>query len=184
MSALLRFEAVTLERGGRRLFEAMDLSLEAGDAVAVTGPNGSGKSSLLRLAAGLLSPSAGLVHRSRPALVDERPALDRDRNLADALRFWTGGDPLPPIAALGLGHLASVPVRFLSAGQLRRASLARTVASGASLWLLDEPVNALDRDGTERLAAVIAAHRRAGGAVVAATHVPLAGEWRTLEIGQ
>ncbi len=184
MSALLRFEGVTLDRGGRRLFEGLDLSLEPGEAVAVTGPNGSGKSSLLRLAAGLLPPSAGRVQRSPLALVDDRPALDRERTLGEALRFWTGGDPLPAIAALGLSHLAAAPVRFLSAGQLRRASLARTLASRASLWLLDEPANALDDDGTERLAAIIAAHRRAGGAVLAATHVPLAGEWRSLELCQ
>ena len=184
MSATLRFEAVTLDRGGRRLFEKLDLSLEPGDAVAVTGPNGSGKSSLLRLAAGLLIPSSGRIHRSPLALVDERPALDRERTLAQALRFWTGDDPLRAIDALGLGHLAAVPVRFLSAGQLRRASLARALASGVPLWLLDEPANALDRNGSERLAAIIAAHRSSGGAVLAATHVAMTGDWRPLELGE
>jgi heme exporter protein A len=85
--------------------------------------------------------------------------------------------------ALGIADLADVPVRYLSSGQLRRASLARVVASDAPLWLLDEPANALDPDGLTRLAAMIAAHRARGGAVVAATHADLAGEWRRLELG-
>ena len=184
MTVLLQFEGVTLERGGRRLFEAMDLNLGPGEGVAVTGPNGSGKSSLLRLAAGLLRHSSGKVHRSPLTLVDDRPALDRDRTLAEALRFWTGGDPLPAIEALGLDHLAQVPVRFLSAGQLRRASLARALGTRAPLWLLDEPANALDRDGADRLSAIIAAHRGSGGAVLAATHAPLPGDWRMVGLGR
>ena len=88
------------------------------------------------------------------------------------------------MAALGIGHLAAVPVRYLSSGQLRRASLARVVASDAPLWLLDEPANALDSDGLNRLAAIIAEHRAKGGAVAAATHSALAGEWRPLELGR
>jgi heme exporter protein A len=84
--------------------------------------------------------------------------------------------------AMGLTALADVPVRFLSTGQARRARLARVIASGASLWLLDEPANGLDSDGLSRLNSAISEHRRLGGAVLAASHGALAGEWRTLDL--
>ena len=175
---------MTLVRGGRTLFEGLSFALGPGDTLQLMGPNGSGKSSLLRLAAGLLRAEAGRIDRSALALADDKPALDAERPLGSALRFWTGRDPLPAMTALGIGTLADVPVRYLSSGQLRRASLARVVASQSPLWLLDEPANALDADGVDRLAAIIAEHRAKGGAVIAATHVPLAGEWRRLELGR
>ena len=77
-----------------------------------------------------------------------------------------------------------MPVRLLSSGQAKRATLARVAASGAPLWLLDEPLNGLDAEGADRLAAVLDEHRAAGGAVLAASHQPLPGEWRRLELGQ
>jgi heme exporter protein A len=171
-------------RGGRTLFEGLSLAVGPGDALQITGPNGSGKSSLLRLAAGLLRAARGSVERSQLVLADDKPALDAERPLGDALRFWSGSDPLSALNILGIAHLAAVPVRFLSSGQLRRASLARVVAAGAPLWLLDEPANALDGDGVERLAAMIATHRANGGAVVAATHLPLAGDWTRVDLAR
>jgi heme exporter protein A len=85
---------------------------------------------------------------------------------------------------LGIGSLADVPVRLLSSGQLKRATLARVVASQAPLWLLDEPLNALDSDGAQRLSRLLTTHRANGGAVVAASHLPLPGDWRRLELGR
>jgi heme exporter protein A len=78
--------------------------------------------------------------------------------------------------------LADVPIRLLSSGQLKRATLARVAASIAPLWLLDEPLNALDSDGVEVLAEAIARHTKSGGAVLAAYHQPLPGEWRRIEL--
>ena len=75
--------------------------------------------------------------------------------------------------AMGLTPLSRVPVRMLSTGQRKRAALARVIASGAPLWLLDEPGNGLDAEGQERLAAAMAAHRAGGGAILAASHQPL-----------
>jgi heme exporter protein A len=183
VTSLLHFQDVALWRGGRLLFEDLDLAIAPGDAVQVAGPNGSGKSSLIRLAAGLLRPQRGSVERSSVALADDDPALDRDLPLSAALRFW-GGDVEPAMQQFGLAHLASTPVRLLSSGQLKRATLARVAASGASLWLLDEPLNALDADGTERLEGAVQQHRDRGGAVLAASHQPLAGAWRMLELGR
>jgi heme exporter protein A len=182
VTSLLHFEGVALRRGGRLLFEAMDLALAPGDAVQVTGPNGSGKSSLIRLAAGLLVAERGHVESAPAALADDHVALDRELPLRRALRFWSApvGDAME---ALGLAHLAEVPVRLLSSGQLKRATLARVAASGTRLWLLDEPLNALDGDGAARFATLVGAHLANDGAVLAASHQPLPGAWRTLELG-
>jgi heme exporter protein A len=106
----------------------------------------------------------------------------RRRNVSRAIRFWEG-DVDGAMDAVGLTALGDVPVRLLSSGQLKRATLARVAASGAPLWLLDEPLNGLDADGAGRLARLIDRHRSAGGAVLAASHLPLPGDWRTLELG-
>ena len=181
MKALLRFEGVALRRGGRVLFEGLSFDLGPGERLQVTGPNGSGKSSLIRLAAGLLRPERGRVDRSSRALADDGIALDREQPLGRALQFWNAS-PEKAMDALGLVHLALVPVRLLSSGQLKRATLARVAASGAPLWLLDEPLNALDVEGAKRLGLLVERHLESGGAVLAASHQRLGGEWRELEL--
>ena len=185
--SLLALRDVACWRGGRLLFEGLDLTLSAGDAMLVTGPNGTGKSSLLRVAAGLLRPLAGTVEAAPCALADERPALDPELPLGRALAFWTppGGDVAAALEATGLAALADVPVRLFSTGQLRRASLARVALSGAPLWLLDEPANGLDTAALDLLAAMIGRHLGNGGAVLAASHQPLTGAiWRTMELAR
>lgn len=183
MRPLLSFEGVSCRRGGRLLCQSLDVELGPGEALQVVGPNGSGKSSLIRLAAGLLKPDSGSVQSSALALADDNLALDRERSLASALGFW-GGDVAAGLAAIGLSQLAGVPVRFLSAGQAKRAALARVIGSEVPLWLLDEPVNALDSQALGMLAKAIDAHRGAGGAIVAASHSILPGQWQTLELGR
>lgn len=183
MKALLKFSNVTLKRGGQLLFERLDLELGPGERLQVTGPNGSGKSSLIRLAAGLLRAEAGSVERSPLALADDHISLDREALLRHALGFWGGGVE-QAMVALRIDHLAEVPVRLLSSGQIKRATLARVAASGAPLWLLDEPLNALDIDGRKRLGALVERHLEGGGAVLAASHQQLGGEWRKLELGR
>lgn len=179
MSALA-FEQVACDRGGRRLFEGLSFTLAPGEAALVTGPNGRGKSSLLRMAAGLLAPAAGTISRAgRVSLAAEAAALDEDRTLADALTFWARLDGHGPheveqaLAAMRLTQIAEVPVRLLSTGQRRRATLARVIAGGAPIWLLDEPGNGLDRVALEALAAVMEGHLAGGGLILAASHQPL-----------
>jgi heme exporter protein A len=173
----LRFDEVACVRAGRLLFEGVSFALGPGEAAIVTGPNGAGKSSLLRVAAGLLDSVAGTVTRDGAvALADENAALDRELPLGKALRFWARLDGRQSalsdaMAAMGLGHLAPVPVRMLSTGQRKRAALARVIASGASIWLLDEPTNGLDVEAIGRLEQACAAHQSTGGIVLAATHL-------------
>ncbi|QPQ56305.1 heme ABC exporter ATP-binding protein CcmA [Allosphingosinicella flava] len=168
---------VACRRGGRLLFEGLNLRLYEGAVTELRGPNGIGKSSLLRIVAGLLPAYAGLVERrAAVALADDAVALDMRQPLGRALGFWAGldgGDADAAMAAMGIGHLASVPVAWLSTGQRKRASVARVIASGAPVWLLDEPLNGLDQDGAARLAAAIVAHAANGGTILAASHQPL-----------
>jgi heme exporter protein A len=178
--AALRLEDVACLRGGRMLFRGVNLNLAAGNGALLTGPNGVGKSSLLRVCAGLLPAFAGTVERGGGiALTDERLALDGEQPLAQALLFWAKLDRVGPeavdaaLAAMALTGLAHVPVRMLSTGQRKRAMLARVIASGAELWLLDEPGNGLDVASLDLLGRAVAGHLAAGGVVVAASHQPL-----------
>jgi heme exporter protein A len=173
-------EGLALMRGGRLLFEGLAFTLEPGGALIVTGRNGAGKSSLLRLVAGLLEPAAGRVDNPFPtALLAGEPALKPDRRVADELGFWGALDGASTAAraaaadAMAVTALLAFRCGQLSSGQRQRVALARTVASGARLWLLDEPTTALDSASEVRLLDAIAAHRAAGGLVLAATHSPL-----------
>ena len=172
--ALLELKSVACVRGGRLLFEGLDLTLAPGGAALVKGPNGAGKSSLLRLAAGLLRAAAGEVVRAPGPIgfADENLALDPRLTLGRALAFWER-DAQAGLDAMGLVRLREVPVRMLSTGQRKRAALARVVAGGSRLWLIDEPANGLDAEGRDRLAAAMARHRGTGGAILAASHQPL-----------
>lgn len=174
---LLSFEGVACVRSGRLLFRGVDFAVRPSEILVVVGPNGIGKSSLIRLAAGLLQPFAGKVTKAgMTALADEGTALDDRLGLANALRFWSkldGSTAERAMEAMGLSRLADVPVRILSTGQRKRATLARVIASGAPLWLLDEPANGLDSESAKLLGNAIERHCSAGGAVVAASHVSL-----------
>ncbi|WP_353203604.1 heme ABC exporter ATP-binding protein CcmA [Sphingomonas sp.] len=183
MNAALGFRDVTCVRGGRILFEGLSFGITGGGAALVSGPNGVGKSSLIRVAAGLLPPAAGeIIGSPVRALIAEAAALDSGLRLCDALAFWArldaADDPrgrmTRALEAVSLAHIAEVPVRLLSTGQRRRAALARVVASGAPVWLLDEPANGLDVASVAMLERLIADHRSGGGAVLVATHTPIA----------
>ena len=185
----LALEQVACFRGGRLLFEDLSLALEPGEGLLVTGANGVGKTSLLRIAAGLLAPAAGRVVRDGAiALSAEAAALDEDRSLFAALSFWARLDGRDDeavalaMAAIGLAGLAEVPVRLLSTGQRRRATLARVIASGAGIWLLDEPASGLDAGALGELSAAMAGHLAGGGVILAASHQPLGIAMRELAL--
>ena len=101
---------------------------------------------------------------------DVAASLEPPPNRSRPAPGWSFAEALD---VLDLTPLADVPVRLLSTGQRRRAALARVALSPASLWLLDEPANGLDTAAVTRLEALIARHRARGGAVLAATHLPL-----------
>ena len=163
-------------RGDRVLFSGVSLGLAPGGAMQIAGPNGVGKSSLLRILAGLARPLAGTLEREGAVgLLDERLALDEHQPLGKALGFWCRIDGCAPdthTALLGIGHLADVPVRYLSTGQRKRAAFARLIDQRAAIWLLDEPLNGLDAEGVELAETLTRDHCANGGIAVIASHQP------------
>ncbi|MDP3852185.1 heme ABC exporter ATP-binding protein CcmA [Phenylobacterium sp.] len=199
MIARLEIDNLALRRGGRRLFQGLTLTLEAGEAAALTGPNGAGKTSLLRAIAGLVASEAGtigfgdldpdLARRDHIHLAGHQDGQKPARTVREELAFWTlwtGGTSASAKAAahtLELAPLLELEVRRLSAGQRRRLALARLLAAPRGLWLLDEPLSPLDAEWRLRFGAMMAAHLAAGGMIVAAVHDPLPIPARALEIG-
>ena len=156
--------------------------------MAVLGANGAGKSTLLRLLAGLLRPAAGTI----ALLPDDseasggrlhyaghldalKSALTVGQNLAYWAKLWASDAQRvdEAIETVGLAMVAQLPVAVLSAGQRRRAALARLLIARRPLWLLDEPTASLDAGGTAILGKVIAGHIARGGIAVVATHAEL-----------
>lgn len=167
-----------------------DLTVDRGEIVLLRGPNGAGKTTLLRLCAGLVPITRGravvLGHdlathraavRQHVGLLGHRNGLYLDLSVEENVRFWgaTIGASDTEVGAamerLGLtGRLAPLPVRRLSAGQMRRTALACLVARRATLWLLDEPHAGLDADGRDELDTTLREAATAGATIVVASH--------------
>jgi heme exporter protein A len=171
-------ESLAIQRGNRLVLQNFSLSAGARETVWIKGANGSGKSTLLRTIAGLLPTALGkCVTVGKIGLVDDQAALDGDQSPDEILRFWArldgadGSRLEKALVAMDLVPLADIPVRFLSAGQKRRVSLARMLASGSDIWLLDEPYNALDQANVARLDSAITSHTAGGGIALIASHI-------------
>lgn len=174
---LVNLHNVAVIRGNRLVFDRFSLSAIAGDILWIRGANGSGKSTLLRLIAGLLPKASGQMEVSGTiALADENLGLDPNMTLEAALGFWARIDNATAevrekaLVAMDLVPLADLPVRYLSTGQRKRASLCRLFASGAPVWMLDEPYNGLDSANATRLDAALLKHAGAGGIALVAAH--------------
>ena len=164
MMRAVRIKGLSLSRGERALFSGLDLDLENGDAVALTGRNGAGKTSLLRAVAGLLRPQAGTIDFEG----SEGRILEAEAARADHLHLAGHHDGLKSAR---------------TAGQRRRVSLARLLASPRRLWLLDEPMAPLDAAHRKAFGSIMAEHLAKGGMVLAAVHDPLPVPARLVEIG-
>jgi heme exporter protein A len=194
--ALFEARNLACRRGERLLFQLLDFSVASGEALILTGANGTGKSSLLRVAAGLIRPAAGEFlwdgrvvrphadqHWRRLIYLGHADALKANLTLRENLRFWADLAGLPSGQAVcaveqaleedHLWSLADLPARFLSAGQRRRLTLSRLrlqSSSATSLWLLDEPTNALDGEAKQRLLDLLRQHLTVGGLMILASH--------------
>lgn len=196
------FEALNLScvRDERTLFSGLSFTVLPGEMVQIEGRNGAGKTSLLRILAGLSSPDAGEVRwqgvstrRQRDVFHQEllylghQPGIKSVLTAFENLAFYLSvssasvcGDAAaeaiyPALENVGLLGYEDVTVAQMSAGQQRRVALARLWLSKAPLWILDEPLTAIDKQGVATLIALFEQHAEQGGMVLLTTHQDLQG---------
>ena len=191
---MLEVSSLECVRGDRRLFKGLNFSVEPGGMLQVYGPNGSGKTSLLRMLCGLMAPADGEIRwkgkniRSLGeeylgvitylghlnGIKDELSALENLR-IGNALAGEDASEEkaCDALERMGLGGRESLPAKVLSQGQRRRVALARLFTCHTQLWLLDEPLTALDSAAVSSVESLLEAHLSRGGMVVLTTHQSL-----------
>ncbi len=204
MESLHAIEASQLvcERGGRRVFQGVSFAVLPGALLSLEGPNGAGKTSLLRMLAGFIAPVSGsLVFQGNGARVEDAEERGRfvawlghqdgvkaqmsvGENLAFFAALYGAGGSQDVLSRVGLGKMKDLPAQYLSAGQRRRLGLARLILSARPLWLLDEPLAALDAAGKNLAAELMREHCARGGIVIAATHDALGVAGQALTMGR
>jgi heme exporter protein A len=191
---MLEARDLAARRGHARLFSGVGFRVDRGQVLIVTGANGTGKTTLLRMLAGFSVPDHGEIRwdgeamapfdprlRAAIAFAGHAPALKDELTAEENLASLTAlagetvsnADLRRALADVALERKRALPARVLSQGQRRRIGLARLALLRRRLWVLDEPVTALDAAGTALLADMVRRHLEAGGVAVAATHAPL-----------
>lgn len=190
---LIELTNLSAERDGRTLFSGLSYTVAPGDIVQVLGANGSGKTTLLRAITGISSDFEGEIFwrgekmsRSRwdfqthLLYIGHLPGIQGTLTAEENLRWYAGlnksyqdeniSDALKQV---GLRGYEEAFCHQLSAGQLRRVSLARLYLTSAPLWVLDEPFTAIDTRGVDRLRERMKKHAGNGGAILLTTHQEL-----------
>lgn len=183
----LTAQSIAVARGGRLVLRDLGFTITGGTHAVLRGANGSGKSTLLRAICGLTETQNGsfllnnaVVDPARLHYVAQADPVKPHITPYDHAHLWArlmGQDTATAastaknaLARFGLAHVATLPARFLSAGQKRRLSLCRLLLSDRPVWLLDEPFTALDDAGAAILSGMITAHAQAGGISLTALH--------------
>ncbi len=182
---LLQARQLACARGAKTVCAGQSLTPQAGGILWLRGRNGSGKTSLLRVLAGLASPEAGSLERApalRTLFIGHANALKEDLSVLENLRFLAILNGLPvesgrlqvALRFWGLWSRRHAPARTLSQGLRRRVALSRlSLADEVQLWLLDEPLDALDDEGVATLYALLVQQQARGGAGLLTSHEPL-----------
>ncbi len=189
----LQVDGLSCVRQHRLLFTCLSFELNPTDVLLVEGPNGSGKSSLLRLLSGLTTPTQGTIRFQGQPIQDLRAnywnhlhymshtnGIKLGLTVAENLQMIRYINPTSSktddatiLESLQLHSHQNTLVRNLSAGQKRKVSLAKLVLFPKLLWILDEPLTALDNATQTLFLSRLRNHLHTGGMAVISSHHPL-----------
>tara|TARA_B110000858_G_C17702991_1_gene426837 strand:- start:288 stop:953 length:666 start_codon:yes stop_codon:yes gene_type:complete len=191
-SSILILKDLAFQRNEELLFSSINMTIESGEILQIQGPNGSGKTTLLRMISMTLSPTSGEIlwqgknvnnvreqYLGSLLYLGHQSGLKKSLSADENLLWWRklNKDNLLPssdaLECVGLTRVKDVPCYHLSAGQLRRASLARLYITRAKLWILDEPFSAIDKQFANELKTLLEIHLDNGGIVILTTHQDL-----------
>jgi len=185
---MLQANMLAAERGGQQLFSDISFQLQDGDLLHVSGSNGSGKTTLLRMLSGLTLPVTGEISWHQQNIYQHRDDFNTDllyighrhgmhsdlnalENLQLSVQQTTNRAKIfSALDDVGLGKHLNKPLRLLSQGQQRRVALARLLLESRKLWILDEPLAALDVNAVEWFSLHLAKHLKEGGMAIVTTH--------------
>lgn len=186
----IKVEGLAVERGGVPVLAGLSFAVAPGAALVLRGPNGVGKTTLLRVLAGLQAPLAGRIgmEPDAAAYASHADGVKATLTVRENLAFWADlyGQRLDEgvFAAFDLERLAERMAGTLSAGQKRRAGLARLAVIGRRVLFLDEPTVSLDAASVALFAGWLRdVHLARGGVAVIATHIDLGLAAPVLELG-
>ena len=191
---MLEISNLACARGDHQLFSGLSFSLGAGELMQVQGENGSGKTSLLRTLCGFMQPAEGKIswrgrdirelgeeYYAEMIYLGHLNAIKDELNALENLRISAGlggcrvdeKEVLAALRRMGLRRREHLPVKVLSQGQRRRVALSRLLVGDARLWILDEPLTALDVGAVGLMQELIGEHLSKGGMAIFTTHQPL-----------
>lgn len=192
MPSTFVIDKLCCQRQEIEIFSNLSFQLDDGGILLIEGANGSGKSSLLRLLAGLSTPVSGdifwqsksissgkLTFRQQLHYLGHSNGLRLDltsrENLLDVMPEKTKINPSHAsiLEQLNIDHKLSCLTRQLSAGQKRKLALAKLFISQKKLWLLDEPLTALDTAAQDYFTMQLQQHLQHGGIAVMSSHQTL-----------
>lgn len=203
---LLETRSLECVRDDRLLFKDLSITLAEGEVLQIEGANGSGKTSLLRILCGLRRADDGEVlwqgeevsgvredYYANMIYIGHLPCIKGDlttlENIRSLLDTRSQSAPIDEIdqalAKVGLAGFDDVPAKALSSGQRRRILLAFILLAKAKLWIMDEPLTALDVQGVDLVETMLLEHREAGGSAIFTTHhgMQLPCEMRSVTLG-
>lgn len=174
---MVEFHSVTMKFSDKTILKNCSFSLKKGEHIAIMGPSGSGKTTILKLIARQLSPTSGSVHvaAEKISYMFQEPRLlpwltaEENVNLVLSDHASTMGVARDWLDIVGLSDSLSKRPAQLSGGMRQRVSLARALAYGGELFLLDEPMSALDADMAEEMLELLKLHTQ-GKSLIFVTH--------------